>query len=284
MGISITNNIIMETQEIQHADILDILFEGRNKDYGAYQLRKTYNGRLTKAMTVTASICLLLIGGYTLAGRGGKTKVAQLNISDTLTLADYHKDEPVVIPPPIQAPAPPVAQIKNTIPKVVPNDQVKPDDVPPPVEDLDNAKIGTANIKGSDDVGITGPPTSGTGAGTVIEAPKRNEDDEDRIFNKVEIESTYPDGMQAWLRFVSKNYRVPDEAINNNVSGTIVVQFIVDKQGNVSDVQAVSGPEELRAEAVRVIKKSGKWTAAIQNGRPVNSYKRQPIVVRLENE
>jgi periplasmic protein TonB len=62
---------------------------------------------------------------------------------------------------------------------------------------------------------------------------------------------------------------------------TLLVQFIVDKEGIVSDVQAVSGPEVLRKEAERVIKKSGKWEPAIQNGRKVSSYKSQPIVVLL---
>ena len=60
------------------------------------------------------------------------------------------------------------------------------------------------------------------------------------------------------------------------------MQFIVDKEGAVSDVEAISGPNELRAEAIRVIKKSGKWEPAVQNGRKVKSYKKQPITFRLE--
>jgi protein TonB len=115
----------------------------------------------------------------------------------------------------------------------------------------------------------------------VIEAPK-HDDESDKIWTKVEMESFYPAGMPAWLRFVSKNFHVPDEAINNNAAGTVIVQFVVDKEGNVSDVHAVEGPQELRAEAERVIKKSGKWTAAIQNGAKVNSYKRQPITVKFD--
>jgi protein TonB len=112
----------------------------------------------------------------------------------------------------------------------------------------------------------------------VIEQPKRSEEDT-KVYETVEIESYYPGGVESWKRFLLKNFRVPDE-----VSGTVIVKFIVDKEGNVSDVEAISGPDELKAEAVRVIKKSGKWTPAIQNGRKVNSYKKQPIIVRLENE
>jgi len=273
----------METQQIQHADILDILFDGRNKDYGAYQLRKTYNRRLTKALTATASVCLLLIGGYTLAGRGHKTKIA-MQVSPDVDISALKREEPVVPPEPVKIPPKPVAQIQNTIPRIVPADQVKPEDVPPPVDSLDNAKIGTVNVKGDAFDGTVGPPVAANGNGAgVIEQPKQNDDD-GTIFRSVEIESTYPDGMQAWLRFLSKNFRVPDEAINNNAGGTVVVQFVVDKEGNVSDVNAVAGPKELWAEAVRVIKKSGKWTPAVQNGRHVASYKRQPIVVKIENE
>ena len=84
------------------------------------------------------------------------------------------------------------------------------------------------------------------------------------------------------MRYLNKTLHYPDEAVSNEIQGDVVVQFIVDKEGNVSDVEAISGPAELREEAARVIKKSGKWTAAIQNGRQVKSYKKQPVKFRLE--
>jgi periplasmic protein TonB len=118
----------------------------------------------------------------------------------------------------------------------------------------------------------------------VIETPKKDEDDIDKTFTKVEIESDYPGGFNAWKRFLERNLRFSQEAIDNQIQGTVVVQFIVDRDGNISDVQAISGPPEHYAEAVRVIKKSGKWTPAIQNGRQVKSFKKQPIVFRFETE
>jgi protein TonB len=283
MGVSQYKHITMEIQQISRADILDILFDGRNKDYGAYQLRKTYNRRLTKALAGMASICLLLIGGYTLAGRSN-THAKPMDPGPDVNLVDAPKEkEKVIIPPVVPKNPTPVATIRNTIPRVVPNDQVRPEDVPPPDESLNDVKISNATVEGRADDGLQGPPANGTGAGTVIEAPKHDNED-DKIWRSVEIESFYPAGMPAWLRFVSKNFRVPEEAINNNAGGTVIVQFVVDKEGNVSDVHAVEGPKELRAEAERVIKKSGKWTPAIQNGAKVNSYKRQPITVVVENE
>jgi protein TonB len=74
----------------------------------------------------------------------------------------------------------------------------------------------------------------------------------------------------------------PDEAVSAEVQGQVVVRFIVDKEGAVSDVEAVSGPNELRDAAVAVIKRSGKWNPAVQNGRKVKSYKSQPVNFKLE--
>jgi len=137
-------------------------------------------------------------------------------------------------------------------------------------------------VEGVKDDGITAPPVSDAGKG-VVEAPKKDETDYDGTFTKVEIESNYPGGIPAWQRYLNKNLHYPDEAQNNSIEGTVVVQFIVDKEGNVSDVAAVSGPEQggLREEAVRVIKRSGKWIPAVQNGRQVKSYKKQPVGFKL---
>jgi len=266
----------MEIQQITRADILDILFEGRNKDYGAYDLRKTYNRRLTKALTGMASICLLLIGGYTLAGKSQPSKIVLPTVDD-VSLTNAVHEPPVVPPPPVPKPQPQLATIKSTPPLIVPDQQVDPKDVPPPNDATDQVKIGTVTRDGELSGDIVEAPSSGNGVQNVVEAPKRPEEDK-TIYETVQIESSYPGGVESWKRFLIKNFRADE------VSGTVIVKFIVDKEGNVSDVEAISGPDELKAEAVRVIKKSGKWTPAIQNGRKVNSYKRQPIVVRLENE
>jgi hypothetical protein len=110
---------------------------------------------------------------------------------------------------------------------------------------------------------------------------KMDSSDYDKTFTKVEIESEYPGGPEAWAWFLIRNLHYPDFAVNSQIQGDVMVVFIVDKEGNVSDVHANYGPPELRDEAVRVIKKSGKWTPAIVNGRQVKSYKNQPIKFRL---
>jgi protein TonB len=142
------------------------------------------------------------------------------------------------------------------------------------------------NQEGVKDEGIIGPPASDGGKG-IADAPKAAPaEDYDKTFVKVEIESEYPGGVPAWQRYLNKNFRYPESALNNEIQGTVMVRFIVDKDGKVSEVEAISGPAEggLREEAVRVIRQSGNWTPAIQNGRKVKSYKQQPVIFRMQNQ
>jgi protein TonB len=280
----IINTFYMEPNQIKDADILDILFEGRNKDYGAYELRKTYNGRIKKAMFVTGAVVGLLCIGYFVAG-GTKGKARPLKDDGDFSLVAVEPDKPLPPPPPPpKVPPPPQVAMRQFTTPIIVTTEVPPDEKPPVQDDLDQVKIGTANVKGTADDGIDAPPVTGNAAG-VVEAPKK-QDDDDALFIKVETESSFPGGTQAWARFLNKNLRYPDEALSTETQGTVMVQFIVDRDGHISDVEAISGPEQggLREEAIRVIKKSGQWTPAVQNGRYVKSYKRQPVIFRIGTE
>lgn len=274
----------MESNKILSADVLDIIFEGRNKDYGAYELRKTYNKRLAIALGVMAGVIVLIFIAYLASSAMGGDDDAKKVIVQDVQLEEVKqedKKEPPPPPPPPKPEPPKVEITKFTPPKIVKDEEVKEEEKPPEVEKLEETKIGTINQEGEKDLGIVAPPVSDEGKG-VIEAPKKDDTDYDKTFTKVEIESEYPGGASAWQRYLNKNLRYPQDAIDNEIQGTVVVQFIVDKAGVVSEVEAISGPSELRDEAVRVIKKSGQWTPAVQNGRQVKSYKKQPIVFRLE--
>ena len=273
----------MEVNKILNADILDIIFDGRNKEYGAYDLRKTYNKRLAIALMTLGGLILLLFVGYVLAGVIGNSNKKQQMVVQDVQLEDVKeekKNEPPPPPPPKVEP-PKVEMAKFTPPKIVKDEQVKEEEKPPEQEKLEDTKIGTVNQEGIKDEGLAAPVDQGKG---VVEAPKKDETDWDKTFTKVEIESEFPGGAGAWQRYLNKTFRYPDDAQNNEIQGVVVIQFIVDKEGNVSDVEAISGPEGggLREEAIRVIKKSGKWNPAVQNGRQVKSYKKQPIVFKLE--
>lgn len=271
----------MESSTILTADVLDILFEGRNKEYGAYDLRRTYKKRLAISITVMLSTLLLCCIGFVFGGEK-KQRITQIEIPET-ELAIIDKEPPVEPPPPPpppKMPEPPKVEIlKFTPPVIVNDDQVKKEDMPPETDKLVDTKIGNFNQDGVKDEGLVAPPVeSGIGKG-IIEAPVKEEEDWNKVFQKVEIEADYPGGKIAWQRFLNKNLHYPPV---DDVQGTVVVQFIVSKDGSLSNIEAVSGPDELRAEAVRVIKKSGKWTPAIQNGHQVISQRRQPIIFRFE--
>jgi protein TonB len=203
------------------------------------------------------------------------SKVLVIDDKQLIDIAPEKKEEPPLPTPPKTEP-PKVEMKKITSFKVVKDNEVKPDEKPPEVETLEDTKIGTMNQEGLKDDGIVAPPADDNGKG-VVEAPKKEEEDWERPFTKVEIESQYPGGPAAWARFLHKNLVYPQNALDNEIQGVVLVRFIVDKEGVVSDVEVVSGPQELRAEAIRVIKKSGKWTPAVQNGRQVKSYKSQAI-------
>ncbi len=279
----------MESNKILQSDVLDILFEGKNKEYGAYQLRKTYNRRLVRAIAGTIGIVLLVFLSSWITIHRHKDKTGLL-VDGTVNLAPPPAEPPQPAPPPpppppLKAPPPQIETKQFTPPKLVKED-VPEDEKPPIQDDLKDVKIGTVNQKGTIDDGTVAGPTApaGDGGKGVIEEPKKKDDD--GIVMVVEIESSFPGGLAAWQRFLNKNLRMPDDALNNEIQGTVIVQFIVDKEGNVSDVQAISGPEGggLREEAIRVIKKSGKWVPAVQNGTHVKSYKRQPIKFLIGNE
>jgi len=95
-------------------------------------------------------------------------------------------------------------------------------------------------------------------------------------------DAEYKGGAAAWLQFLNANCKYPEEAVNGEISGTVKVKFVVEKDGTVSNVEALSGPDILQKEAIRVIRTSGQWEAMTLNGHTVRSYKIQPIVFRLE--
>jgi len=274
----------MEANKIQDADILDIIFEGRNKDYGAYELRKTYNNRIVKSLVVMGSVVGLLVIGNVVSGFGKKAPIVA-PVGPEIILDNVKEDvKPPVLPPPpvIKAPPPQVAMLRDVTTRIVPNQDVPDAEKPPVNDDLNkDVKIGVKTVAGAAYDGTEAPAVTGDGGRGLTEAPKKADDgSDDGIFRKVEVDASFPG---SWLGFLNRNMRYPEEAVSKEISGKVVVQFIVDKEGNVSDVVAVSGPEQggLREEAVRVIKKSGKWTPAIQNGRPVKAYKFQPVIFQL---
>jgi TonB family protein len=102
------------------------------------------------------------------------------------------------------------------------------------------------------------------------------------VFTKVDVEAEYPGGYPAWYEFLSKNLKYPEAAVKKEIQGQVMIKFIVKSNGDVTDIRVTKGPEELKESSINVIKASGKWTPAKQNGRYVDSYHLQPINYKLE--
>ncbi|MEI2737201.1 MAG: hypothetical protein V9F01_00280 [Chitinophagaceae bacterium] len=147
----------MEANKILSADILDLIFEDRNKDYGAYNLRKTYNRRITRALIITASIAALAIGGSLLASNLKSDKDKKVKMQE-VTLTEVKQEEKKIIPPPPPPPKvePPKVEMKQFTPPVIKKDE-EVEKPPPPQEELKDAKIDVVNQEGIKDENIATP-------------------------------------------------------------------------------------------------------------------------------
>jgi protein TonB len=243
----------MDANKILSTDLIDLVFEGRNKSYGAYELRTQYNKRLRNSLVITASIALMLLLGSFLSSLTTGNKKGKVEIKE-VQLEEIKQDEPnePPPPPPPKPPEPPkVEMAKFTPPKVVKDEEVKEDEKPPEIEKLEETKIGTVNQEGVKDEGIVAPPVEST----VVEAPK--EDDENKIFQKVEIDAEFPGGTSGWTRYVTREIeRNIDDLQDDGRSGTVVVLFIVDKEGVVSEVRALPCNEAIVCHPVQNLLKS----------------------------
>lgn len=274
----------METNKILNADILDIIFDGKNKQYGAYELRKTYDSRLKKALLLTAAFAVLIFLSSVFANIISKKEVAKLDVIDT-QMAEIKADvppPPPPPPPPTPPPPPEINQVKFTPPKIVKDEEVKPEEK---IEEIkEDQVISTKTVESDNKQQIVQAPVDDKGS-QVVEAPKS--DDEDKVFTKVENEAEFPGGTAAWTRYVQKNLDGFNPAENGAPPGKyqVIVRFIVSKDGSISDVQAETkfgyGMEE---QAINCIKRGPKWKPALQNGRNVNAYRRQPVTYVVQEE
>ncbi len=282
----------MDANKILGADLIDLVFEGRNKSYGAYELRTGYNTRLRNALLLTVAFALLIlllsfISSLDLGSKKGQVQIKEVQLEE---IKQDEQPEPPPPPPPKPPEPPKVEMAKFTPPKVVKDEDVKEDEKPPEVEKLEDTKIGTVNQEGTKDEGIVAPPVESS----VVEAPVQ--EDYDKVFQKVEIDAEFPGGTNGWTRYVTREIeRNIDELQDDGRSGTVVVLFIVDKEGAVSEVRALPCSEagvgnclppnsKLAEIAVNAIKKGPKWKPAVQNGRNVKAYRRQPVTFQLAEE
>jgi len=273
----------MDINKILTADALDLIFEGRYKEFGAYELRKSYNQRLKTALIVMIALTALLAGGaiWSNSAKDSKTEiiVQDVNLTDVNNQEKKAPPPPPPPPPPKQEP-PKVELAKFTPPKIVKDEEVKKEDEIKEQEKLEEVKISSIDQEGVK-LDVTAPVEVSTGP---VGPP---EEETDKIFTSVQIQSTFPGGTDAWVKFLSRTLNRDLPVENGAPAGryAVTVSFVVSRDGSISDVKAESDPGYgTAAEAVRVIKKGPKWTPAEQNGYKVIYRHRQAIVFQVTED
>ncbi len=265
----------MTPNQIATADIIDIVFDGRNKAYGAYQLQKGSNKRLSTALSTVLGISLIVFT-CSFFSKGPKLSASPFTKTDTLILTP---------PPAIKPPAPkpvtvtkPLAQIQYTPPLII-KDKFFAKDTMPDVALIPDAVITTSTTPGEKTEGNNlsqkPAPIAQTDAAKTVTVPE--------IFDFAEHPAEFPGGIDAWRRYLERNINYPEDAIEHEAEATVKVQFIVDTEGNISDVHAINDPGYgLAQEAVRIIRNGPKWKPAEQNGRKVIFRRLQGITFKLQ--
>lgn len=250
---------------------LDIVFEGRNKRYGAYDLRRS-NPKTTMRSFVIGVLIFAFLVSLPMLARLIPEKVEEEPVLDQkiVTVKLPPKQKPPENLPPPPPPPPKVDQVKFTKPVVAKTEEVVEE--PPKIVEIKDKKIGDQNIKGDPDAPIRIDEPVGTGPSIV--------EDDNNIYSTVgiEVKPDFPGGLQKFYTFVGNNYRAPDE---EGLKGKVFVTFVVEKDGSLTDIKVVRDiGYGTGAEAIRVLKKSPRWIPGEQNGKRVRVRYSLPITIQ----
>jgi len=247
----------------------DLVFEHRNKAYGAYALRKNYNKRLTLIMA--SMILAFVLGSLTMfiIRNLPKQDVDAPKGSDkTWTVQPPPKDLPP--PPPTTPPPPPLEKMTAFIPPVIEDDPVT--DPVPTQDKLEDTKAGDKTQDGSDENFDPPQPTDDT--------PKQIDTKPEPIETFVEEEADFPGGFAEMAKFINDNIDYPQEAIDLGIKGRVTVRFVVEKDGRISNVSIatpLAGCKACDKAAVKVVEKMPSWKAGKNAGREVRTWVTLPV-------
>lgn len=274
----------------------DLVFEDKNKEFGAYQLRKSSDRRHNMA-TLYALIGLIVVAILVVAWnkyqdyqaekeREAKELAEKMSQAELIAQEEEAPEEEVEeqkfeqeIP---EVPEEVLATVQVTQIAIVDADKVKNEIMTQEQQQEDNTARGVVNQAGQDDADrfqsvkeqVVVKPEP------VVEKPKHQEEE---IFVAVEQQAMFPGGQKALSKWLSSHLVYPAQASQDDIQGRVVVKFVVGKNGSISQVQVIKGVHPaLDAEAKRVVKSMPKWQPGKNNGQPVNSWFTLPVVFRLQ--
>lgn len=262
----------------------EIVFEHRNKEYGAYDLRHTYPKMLTKSFLIGTAVFLVVSLSPFIY-----MKIQQMNEKDKTEvdakLVEILDEQPIIEQPKEEEPPPPPPpkeeEKQEVIQNVVPEPKRAPkiETPPPPITKQLETTTGLVAQEGVKTPSYTPPPPPpSTGKSTTAEVkPVTNE-----VYDSVDQSAEYPGGLNGVRRYISDN--VDTSGMEGEGQLTVKLKFIVERDGTVSDVKVTqkSGNGDFDSETIRVVKKLKKWTPAKKNGENVRSYYSIPITMQFQ--
>ncbi|WP_437921675.1 energy transducer TonB [Sphingobacterium sp. LRF_L2] len=281
---------------IYEGEWLEVVFSSRNRMYGAYDLRRYSSEATNKALFIVIGLVAIFVGSKFAYDRMPKSAVSetvyQRNVPIELIdlIPEEKKEEEVILPKeqPVQRIAldPPAQDLIRFVEPVITDRSRVTEDVASQDElkDKMSARISLKKVDGGSFIakGEFGPVKqlgSITGSATGDENGLGAEDS-DKPFIAVEVMPNPPGGMAEFVKWVGKNYIYPEAALTQGIKGSVMISFVVEKDGSLSDIKIVRdlgfGTGE---EALRVLKKAKKWRPGVQNGRPVRVAYTLPITL-----
>jgi protein TonB len=246
----------------------DIVFEIRNKEYGAYRLRKKYSRNVLIGLIIgIIIICTAVIAPYinakVLENRANR---AERQVQLQMQALDQPQETVAPPPPPPPPPAETVAQVRYVPPVIV--DSIKPDEA----KQLMTADQAQVEVKNTD-----------VQVQETVQEEVKEEEVPTEVFVVVEEMPAFPGGDKAMMEYIYANIQYPEIAKENNIQGRVILRFCVTYKGGVDQVSVMKTVDPaLDNEAIRVIKSLPAWKPGKQGGKPVNVWYSVPIMFQLK--
>lgn len=261
-------------QQVTSSSRNELVFDERNKEYGAYQIRNNYNRNLIFIVLGLIAAIALTYGTYMFIKSLPAAEEDLPPIDTTLfTIEAPPLDEDIPPPPPIEEEIP--VQMEKTVeflPPVVTDEQV---DTPPPIqEEMTDTKASTTTNERETETFLPPPTTA-----------KPQVEEKEEILTFVSEEASFPGGTAQMMKYLSQNIKYPEVAIQAGIQGKVTLRFVVGKDGSIENVtvaRGVPGCPECDKEAIRVVKSMPKWKAAKNDGKVVKSYFNLPVTFKLQ--